>query len=710
MGYVIGPDVSFYQDEPSTPQGIDFAKMRQSAEFVIIRGGQNLWVDSDFKTNWSEAKKAALPRGSYWFYDSRADPKRQAELWVQQFEGDLGELPLFADFEESYNGSYKGWRKWYDFLERLKQLVGQKEIFIYTAYYYWRDNAPNAQTDPDSLEYFHQYPLWIANYGVTKPRVPKPWGEEEWTFWQYTETGDGKLYGVESKGIDLNYFHGDKEAFLARFNLTTPAGEKFRVDLNIREEANATSTVLGVLTHDDVVEKLDTSTEGDWVKIRRDGDDLTGWSLSNHLVSKDDGTTPGGGGGNGNGYETVDMTGKWYRVTAATLNVREGPGISYTKVGSFQMNEVVEALQALTDLSWIEVRHSNGLTGWCSSDYLASTPAPTDPTDHIRTWYRVNATTLNVREGPSTNYTSLGYLKKGEIVFSMDITPDENWVQVSRFDGLIGWCAATYLIKLGETAPTELTQKLYPGATYYRKETQTPRKHVIHVIALDMKTSGLQCLVTPPSHSDGTVCTRTTSKFLTDFGMRIAVNGDGFDYLDPTTYNPENYCPDGGDPVKVKSYAASRGNIYSARLPGRPILYINSSNSISFDTPTGSVFNAVSGDRMLVIKGKAVADLDNTVLEPRTTIGVTQNGRWMMLVTVDGRQSGYSEGVTFAELANLMISLGVYSAINLDGGGSSTMVIEGINGKPFILNSPIDELVSGKERAVANHLGFYLKK
>ncbi|MFZ5819089.1 MAG: SH3 domain-containing protein [Chloroflexota bacterium] len=725
MGYVIGPDVSFYQDEPSTPQGIDFVKMRQNAEFVIIRAGQNLWVDSDFKANWAAAKKAGLPRGAYWFYDSRADPKRQAELWVEQFEGDFGELPLFADFEESYNGPYKGWRKWYDFLERLKQLVGQKEIFIYTAYYYWRDNAPNATSDPQSLEYFHQYPLWIANYGATKPSVPKPWGENEWLFWQYTETGDGKLYGVESKGIDLNYFNGDKAAFLARFKLSPPAEERFRVDLNVRQEANSNAASLGTLKHDDVVKKLETTADGEWVKILRDGDNLTGWSLGNYLVSigsvtppddgdgddnGDDGGGDDGGNGNGSGNEIIDMTGKWYRVTATALNMRAGPGTTYDKVGSLQMNEVVEALHALADLSWIEVRHPNGLTGWCTSDYLASASAPSTEPEHTRIWYRVNAASLNVREGPGANYNSLGFLKKDEIVYSQDITPDENWVKVRRFDGLGGWCSITYLTRLGENAPSQLAQRIFPGVTYYRKEAQTPRKFVTHVLAIDMRSNGLQFLVTPPSHSNGTVCTRTTSKFLAEFGMRIAINGDGFDYLDPATYNPDDYCPNGGDPVKVKSYAASRGNVYSARLPGRPILYINANNVVSFDTPSGKVHNAISGDRMMVLKGKAVSGLDNTTLEPRTAVGLNQNGRWMMLVVVDGRQPGYSEGVTFAELANLMIPLSIYTGINLDGGGSSTMVIEGADGKPFVINSPIDELQAGKERAVANHLGIYLKK
>ena len=124
MSQVIGPDISFYQDDTTTPQGVDFAKMRTISNFVILRAGQNLWIDSKFKIYWSDANKAKLPRGSYWFYDSRADPKQQAELWVQALGDDMGELPLFADFEERYGGAYKGWKNWYVFLEQLKTLVG----------------------------------------------------------------------------------------------------------------------------------------------------------------------------------------------------------------------------------------------------------------------------------------------------------------------------------------------------------------------------------------------------------------------------------------------------------------------------------------------------------------------------------------------------------------------------------------------------------
>jgi len=52
---------------------------------------------------------------------------------------------------------------------------------------------------------------------------------------------------------------------------------------------------------------------------------------------------------------------------------------------------------------------------------------------------------------------------------------------------------------------------------------------------------------------------------------------------------------------------------------------------------------------------------------------------------------------------------GAYYAMALDGGGSSTMVIEGEDGKPVILNSPIDLYIPGRERPVGNHFGVYVK-
>ena len=92
-------------------------------------------------------------------------------------------------------------------------------------------------------------------------------------------------------------------------------------------------------------------------------------------------------------------------------------------------------------------------------------------------------------------------------------------------------------------------------------------------------------------------------------------------------------------------------------------------------------------------------------IQPRTAIGIDQAGTTLTIVVVDGRQPGYSEGITMWELADLLVEYGVYYALNLDGGGSSTLVVEGPDGRPQVLNSPIGNRIPGWERPVAVHLG-----
>ncbi len=727
MAAIIGPDISFYEDDPQTPQGIDFPKMRQSAEFVIVRAGQNLWVDPDFKLNWREAKLAGFPRGAYWFYDSRADPKRQAELWAQQFDGDFGELPLFADLEENYGGAYKGWKNWYNFLERLKQLTGGKEIAIYTAYYYWRDNAPNASTQASALEYFHQYPLWIAHYGAVKPSVPKPWTADEWLFWQYTDHGDGKLYGAESNGIDLNYFNGDLDTFRARFKIGdapppppppppppipdtgTPTGKMYLVtaqpSLRVREGPGTSYNSIGLLSTNEVVEEIGATTDRAWLRIRRADNSLIGWSFATYLKFINPTPPP--------------VVKKLYRVASTALDVFEGPDAAFAVVGQIYFGEVVEEIGANPNRTWLNIHKlDNSISGWSSSAHLIGSdlplpPNPDDqtapiPVDADKKWYRVGIAPLPVRDAPNVGANILGTLTLDDTVPALDESIP-NWIQTRRVDGLTGWCEKKNLVFYFNTRPASIRQTLFPGVTYLYKDLVSPRKNRMHVMAVDLQTVGLEFLVTPSTNANGFLCARATSKFLKDFNLSLAINGDGFTYLDATNYPLAASCPDGGALVKANGFAASRGKIYSPIKNIQPTVYVSAKNQVSING-SPAAFNAVSGDRLVVQDGKEVKNLAAATPSPRTAIGLNRNGRWLIFMVIDGRQPNFSEGVTFPELAALLLSYGVYTGVNMDGGGSSTMTIRGVDGKPRVLNSPIDQNIAGKEREVANHLGLLVKK
>ena len=110
----------------------------------------------------------------------------------------------------------------------------------------------------------------------------------------------------------------------------------------------------------------------------------------------------------------------------------------------------------------------------------------------------------------------------------------------------------------------------------------------------------------------------------------------------------------------------------------------------------------IGGGPRLVRNGKAVPP-DPEIYSPgfaearhpRTAVGVRADGR-ILLVTVDGRQPETSVGMTIAELAALLLELGAVEAINMDGGGSTTMVV-----RDRVVNSPSD--LTG-ERAVGDAL------
>jgi hypothetical protein len=105
------------------------------------------------------------------------------------------------------------------------------------------------------------------------------------------------------------------------------------------------------------------------------------------------------------------------------------------------------------------------------------------------------------------------------------------------------------------------------------------------------------------------------------------------------------------------------------------------------------VLDAVGGAPMLVRDGRLVGFCNSACgRHPRTGIGVTARGRILMVV-VDGRQPRWSLGPTMAEFAQIMKDLGAVHALNLDGGGSSTMVV-----RDKVMNRPSDR----RERAISN--------
>jgi GH25 family lysozyme M1 (1,4-beta-N-acetylmuramidase) len=248
-------DISFYQDRAN------FAQMKRNGiRGAIMRAGQNVWEDTHAETFMTGAEAEGIPVGSYWFYDSRVSYAVQAEKWAEVLGDHKTPLLCWADYEENYGGQYRGWDYFYNFLESCKHYMPNRRFGIYTGYYYWIENSPNPITQPASLAYFGDYPLWEAWYApdVSYVRIPRPW--TKMMFWQRSSSGDGNYYGVGSREIDMNLFMGTEEEFVTLTGVEN--GETEMPEINwIGRVINGPAIVRETPAGQDTGQRIATGTE-----------------------------------------------------------------------------------------------------------------------------------------------------------------------------------------------------------------------------------------------------------------------------------------------------------------------------------------------------------------------------------------------------------------------------------------------------------------
>jgi exopolysaccharide biosynthesis protein len=192
--------------------------------------------------------------------------------------------------------------------------------------------------------------------------------------------------------------------------------------------------------------------------------------------------------------------------------------------------------------------------------------------------------------------------------------------------------------------------------------------------------------------------------------VQVAINGGFFEPFRPGFVI--GYEPNSGDPVNMKGLSISNGETYSQdqEYADYPALCLVTGKAQIREggCPPGTA-QALAGTPLLVERG-APGDISggayHTEPHPRTVVAVDAKGETLWLIVVDGRQRNYSEGATLAELVGIILELGADSALNLDGGGSTTLVTEGAHGA-VLLNSPIHTRIPMRQRPVGNHLGVY---
>lgn len=263
----------------------------------------------------------------------------------------------------------------------------------------------------------------------------------------------------------------------------------------------------------------------------------------------------------------------------------------------------------------------------------------------------------------------------------------------------------------------------FVGVTLITRTETLPRTENMHIAEIDLTAPGIRFELTPPGGTLETV-RQTTVDFLNQEHAQLGINSHFFLPFPSTDVN-----------AMLIGLAASNGNVYSsfeapvqsyAIVTDAPALNIDSSNQAGIvhdDTSFAdgkhvlentTLWTTVSGSAQIVTNGvKSIPTyLDAThptgLLTPpgpanysnsnswynltnaRTAIGLSQDNRTLFLFTVDN--AGGSRGMTVGEVADLLINdYGVYNALNLDGGGSTTMAMQNpVTGLGGIINVSSD--------------------
>jgi Phosphodiester glycosidase/Purple acid Phosphatase, N-terminal domain len=263
-----------------------------------------------------------------------------------------------------------------------------------------------------------------------------------------------------------------------------------------------------------------------------------------------------------------------------------------------------------------------------------------------------------------------------------------------------------------------------PNAAY-------PDLMVMHVARLDLTDPDLHFITTPRITSPPFIprvqetSGMTVERFLEVHGLQLAINANFFS-TDATFGGSPNYYLPEGTPFVVEGQMISEGVATSTQRAGdsSAALIFDQNNRPTFiatnwpPASTNGIHTAVTGLYPLVLNGVNIGreyinipgDVHQTV-NPRTAFGLSRDDRYLYLLTIDGRQKGYSDGALDYETGGWLVAVGVYNGINMDGGGSTTLVKADSDGSPVRLNfsNAAAPNNSGQLRTVGAHFGVYAK-
>ena len=262
-----------------------------------------------------------------------------------------------------------------------------------------------------------------------------------------------------------------------------------------------------------------------------------------------------------------------------------------------------------------------------------------------------------------------------------------------------------------------------PGMRCHHLTIDEPRLMENYMVRVDLHTPGLRVTGTGRAADWGEpmadvtnrvvlidTLRRKTRDFLAEHrahgtNMVLAVNTSPWNPWEPPFTHRH---------ARLPHLTVLNGEIVSHTTKRGPMLVIYTNNvavvtNALDDADLPSVVLAHPGFKIIMKAGEMLGASDGKhrpKLAPRTAFGISADGRYLYILVVDGRQEGYSLGADMLDLARLLKAAGAWDAINMDGGGSSTLVRCNQPGGRVVIDNRHEPL-RRFDRNVAVSLGFY---
>jgi hypothetical protein len=233
-----------------------------------------------------------------------------------------------------------------------------------------------------------------------------------------------------------------------------------------------------------------------------------------------------------------------------------------------------------------------------------------------------------------------------------------------------------------------------PGSLTCWTETRaTPRPLKIHYLKVSLKSPDLEVLTLTGEDPDGdgpaeSQLTQPEDLFR-KFHALAAVNANAYAGLGGDIKDLPAWLA--GHPVDIHGLTVAKGKTVSPIESTRTSFWLDAARNphIGNPSPTEVVVEAVSDwFSPLIIDSRIIPDAADTALHPRTALGFDKSGSWLLFIVIDGRQPGISEGASLFELAQIFQEQRCAQSLNLDGGGSSILLIQEPGSDARTVNSP----------------------